>query len=282
MLFVQDFHDHHIVGYESVSTNQAKTISTGAVFTPVSGAKTFQLKEWKPNGVEEGDNFQLLSVDSASTCARYSFISKAYADWFAVDVGLSAGDLDYAIGWWIYGKVDWEDAEGTSPDRADTTPITVGDSFLVACGDTRNFSAQSAGQVQTEVTTLDRKAVKTPFFCNYLPVDVKLANITVDGVEEGDNFQILSSSSASTIARYCYISKAYADWFAVDVGLSAGDLDYAIGWWIYGKVDWEDAEGTSPDRANNIILGAGQGILVAAGDYRNMTISFPSSLEATK
>ena len=272
-----------VVGYANINSNGVKTVSAGSVFTPVNGAKTFLLKEWKPDGVDYDDNFQLLSSDNASTIARYCYVTKACADDMAVGADMEPGDLDHAIGWWILGNVDWEDTEGTSTFRAGNTPINVGDSFLVACGGARDFTALSAGQVPTAVTSIERNNVKTPFFCNYLPVAVKLGNISIEGVDYDDNFQLLSSDNASTIARYCYVTKACADDMAVGADMEPGDLDHAIGWWILGNVDWEDTEGTSESRANGVLLGAGQGVLVAAGGKRDsITVSFPSALEATK
>lgn len=122
-----------------------------------------------------------------------------------------------------------------------------------------------SGEVPAGSIQLDFTGKKSPFVANFLPTDIKLGDVVVEGFAyDSEVLQVLSTENASTIARYTYVTP---EWDEEDFD---GD-GAAVGWWIRGQ------EGEDGGSANEVVWKAGDAML---GNFpvKKVKMTFPAAL----
>ena len=207
---------------------------------PIGMGDTYLLGTIKVSGAAD-DEFmvpgteylQELNPNGSAVIGRYTYVSEAYLKDEYED---EWEDYKGLIGWWDRGFV------GVSGHNRDAKEIDVGTAFLgLLNGNSLKFT--SSGEVPTASTQISDNGNKNPFFLNYLPVQITLGQVTVEGANE-DEFmvpgteylQVLNPNGSAVTARYTYVSVAYLkdeyeDEWEDYVGL--------IGWWDRGFVGVE-------------------------------------------
>ena len=218
----------------------------GAVFCPMGLGDTYKLSNIVVSGAD-ADEFinprteylQRLNPATTAVSARYTYVSEAFLkDEFEEDWE----DYKDAIGWWLWQKGtsyatliengDYSLKLTVSPD------IPVGTAFLGALnGNDLKFT--SSGEAPSVPTQISDNGNTSPFFLNYLPREIDLSEIVVEGAAD-DEFmnprteylQVLSPADTHVVARYTYVSEAFLkDEFEEDWE----DYKDAIGWWLWQK-----------------------------------------------
>lgn len=218
----------------------------GAVFCPMGLGETYKLSNIVVSGAD-ADEFmnpsteylQKLDPSTTSVAARYTYVSEAFLkDEFEEDWE----DYKSAIGWWTMVKGtnyalliengDYSLKLTVSPD------IPVGTAFLGALnGNELKFT--SSGEAPSVSTEISDNGNTSPFFLNYLPREIDLSEIVVEGaaVDEFMNpsteyLQVLSPADTHVTARYTYVSEAFLkDEFEDEWE----NYQSAIGWWSFVK-----------------------------------------------
>ena len=299
-----DVTSQNIVGYSGRDTDSNAAPIVGAMFINVAGGETYDLSMLTVPELRDEDGeledymdpmsecLRVLDPNSSATTARYTYISAGYLednvdDW---EEHLNA------IGWWNYEfGYDYAGAiaDGDfSKKIKGAVPIANGMAFL---GDFSNFhsiSLRANGEVVTVPTEYVTDENAAPFFVNYLPVTLKLTDMTVPELrdEEGELedymdpmsecVRVLDPNSSATIGRYTYISAGYLE---DNVDDWEEHLD-AIGWWSYefgydyaGAI--ADGDFTKKLTKDQIIdLAAGDGFLGDFSNFHSIGIAFPSAL----
>ena len=235
-----------VVGYQAVSDGGYKSPGIGSVFCPIGLGATYPLSDIIVSGAAD-DEFmipgteylQQLNPATTAVAARYTYISEAFLkDEFEEDWE----DYKSAIGWWLWQKsTNYAGLiEAGNYTLKLTTPpqIPVGTAFLgLLKGNELKFT--SNGEAPAVATEISDNGYKSPFFLNYLPRQIDLSEIVVEGADEDafmipgtEYLQVLSPSDTHVTARYTYVSEAFLkDEFEEDWE----DYASAIGWWIWQK-----------------------------------------------
>ena len=236
----------NVVGYSAVSDEGNTSPGIGAVFCPMGLGDTYKLSNIIVSGAD-ADEFmnpsteylQRLDPSTTSVAARYTYISEAFLkDEFEDDWE----DYKSAVGWWtmvkgtnyalLIEKGDYSLKLTVSPD------IPVGTAFLGALnGNELKFT--SSGEAPSVSTEISDNGNTSPFFLNYLPREIDLSEIVVEGaaVDEFMNpsteyLQVLSPADTHVTARYTYVSEAFLkDEFEDEWE----NYQSAIGWWSFVK-----------------------------------------------
>ncbi|MBO5905085.1 MAG: hypothetical protein J6Q84_01550 [Kiritimatiellae bacterium] len=241
----------NIVGYQNQDLTGSQYNSVGATFVS-AGKDTFKLGDITVEGFQyDTEILQVLSTENAATIAQYVYVTP---EWDEEDFD---GD-GAAVGWWIKGM------EGEDEGRADNIEFAPGQAFLA------NFVYKKAkmtyaGEVKQGATELDFTGKQYVLVANFLPKDIKLGEVAVEGFQyDTEILQVLSASNAATIAQYVYVTP---EWDEEDFD---GD-GAAVGWWIKGM------EGEEGGSANDVVWKAGQAML---GNfvYKKAKMTFPSAL----
>ena len=234
----------NVVGYSAVSDEGNKSPGIGAVFCPMGLGETYKLSNIVVSGAD-ADEFmnpsteylQKLNPATTAVAARYTYVSEAFLkDEFEEDWE----DYKSAIGWWSYvagAKYGTLIENGDYSLKLTVSPdIPVGTAFLGRLnGNELKFT--SSGEVPSVPTQISDNGNSSPFFLNYLPREIDLSEIVVEGADE-DEFmnpsteylQVLSPADTHVTARYTYVSEAFLkDEFEEDWE----DYKDAIGWWFY-------------------------------------------------
>ena len=234
------------MGYQAVSDGGYKSPGIGSVFCPIGLGATYPLSDIIVSGAAD-DEFmipgteylQQLNPATTAVAARYTYISEAFLkDEFEEDWE----DYKSAIGWWLWQKsTNYAGLiEAGNYTLKLTTPpqIPVGTAFLgLLKGNELKFT--SNGEAPAVATEISDNGYKSPFFLNYLPRQIDLSEIVVEGADEDafmipgtEYLQVLSPSDTHVTARYTYVSEAFLkDEFEEDWE----DYASAIGWWIWQK-----------------------------------------------
>ena len=235
-----------VVGYQAVSDGGNTSPGIGSVFCPIGLGATYPLSDIIVEGaaadefmVPGSEYLQRLNPATTAVSARYTFVSEAFLkDEFEEDWE----DYKSAIGWWNFVKGT---KYATLIENGDyslklTTPpqIPVGTAFLgLLNGNELKFT--SNGEAPAVATEISDNGNTSPFFLNYLPREIDLSEIVVEGADEDDfmvpgseYLQVLSPSDTHVTARYTYVSEAFLkDEFEEDWE----DYASAIGWWNFVK-----------------------------------------------
>lgn len=234
------------MGYQAVSDGGNKSPGLGSVFCPLGLGATYPLSNIIVSGAADdefmvpgSEYLQRLNPATTAVAARYTFVSEAFLkDEFEDEWE----NYKSAIGWWSYDRSAnyaslIEDGDYTL--KLTTPPqIPVGTAFLgLLKGNELKFT--SNGEAPAVATEISDNGYKSPFFLNYLPRQIDLSEIVVEGANEDDfmvpgseYLQVLSPSDTHVTARYTYVSEAFLkDEFEEDWE----DYASAIGWWIYDR-----------------------------------------------
>ena len=236
----------NVVGYSAVSDAGNTSPGIGAVFCPMGLGDTYKLSNIIVSGAA-ADEFmnpsteylQRLDPSTTSVSARYTYVSEAFLkDEFEDDWE----DYKSAVGWWLWQKStnyatliengDYSLKLTTSPD------IPVGTAFLgLLNGNELKFT--SSGEAPSVATEISDNGNTSPFFLNYLPREIDLSEIVVEGadVDEFMNpsteyLQVLSPEDTHVTARYTYVSEAFLKDEFEDEWET---YQSAIGWWNWQK-----------------------------------------------
>ena len=227
----------NIVGYSAVSDDGNYNPGIGSVFMPVGLGDTYLLGSIKVTGAAD-DEFmvpgteylQELNPNGSAVVGRYTYVSEAYLKDEYED---EWEDYKHLIGWWDRGFV------GVSGHNRDNKEVDVGTAFLgFLNGNSLKFT--SSGEVPTVSTQISDNGNYNPFFLNYLPVQITLGQITVEGAAD-DEFmvpgteylQVLNPNGSAVTARYTYVSVAYLKDEYEDEWEDYVEL---VGWWDRGYV----------------------------------------------
>ena len=278
-----DVASQNIVGYNTVGNNGHKNPGIGATFIPVGATQadgtTYKLKDITVSAGKDimdisAEYIQELSPDGSAVVGRYTYLSKEYID--AAYKPAQREAMYQYIGWW-----DW-DKKGTyigdSEHDRNEHEVAVGTAFLAFISKNTRFFT-SSGEVPTEPTFIGNNGHKNPFFINYLPVTLKLKQITMSAGKDimdisAEYIQVLSPDGSAVIGRYTFLSKEYID-AAYKPAQREAMYPY-IGWW-----DW-DKKGTyigdsEHSRDNEVVNPSDSflGFLSKGTRY----VNFPSALD---
>ena len=274
----------NIVGYNQNSTGGALNFSGGAMFLPVNGDDVTILGDWLAKGMDANqDCIQLLRTSNATTEKSYTYVDRAFllAE-YELDP-LDPDDMEYLDeleaeykGWWKAGE--W----GFDGSQANDAEIDCGRGFLTLNGSGKNVTFQYSGEAPTARTKVTISG-QTPMICNYIPRDIKLAEVTVEGMDANqDGFQKLRTTNATTEEAYTYVSRAF---LLVEYELDPSDKDdmeyldeleeeYA-GWWMAGEWGFDGSQADDKDWACGVSFLGLMGSKVESG---SMNVWFPSSI----
>ena len=236
----------NIVGYSAVTDGGNTSPGIGSIFCPVNLGSTYKLSDIVVSGaaadefmVPGAEYLQKLNPATTAVAARYTYVSEAFLKDEFEDEWES---YKSAIGWWLWQKNTNYAAlieDGNySLKLSDSPDIDVGTAFLGALnGNELKFT--SSGEVPSVATEVSDNGYTSPFFLNYLPKQINLADIVVEGADDdefmvpgGEYLQVLSPSDTHVTARYTYVSEAFLkDEFEDDWA----DYASAIGWWNWQK-----------------------------------------------
>jgi len=241
----------NIVGYQNQDLTGQVAPSIGATFAGV-GADTFKLGDITVSGFYyDKEVLQVLSTANASTIAQYTYVTEE----------MDEEDFDgdgAAVGWWIKGQ------EGEDGGSANDISFSPGQGFLGNFGK-KEVSLTYSGQVIEGSTELDFTGMVSPFVANFLPKDIKLGDVAVEGFYyDKEVLQVLDTATASTSVQYTYVTEE----------MDEEDFDgdgAAVGWWFKGE------EGEDDGSANNEIWPAGTAMLGNFGK-KSVKMTFPSAL----
>lgn len=234
---------------------------------------------------------RVLDPNSSLTTAKYCYVSKGFLD----DNVDEPEDAEWAIGWWNYENgVDYAEVinEGDSTLQIKgAVTISNGMAFLGNFSAGHSMQLVSNGEVPTVVSQFETDQNSAPAFINYLPVDLKLSDLTVADIrdEEGELedycdpssefIRVLDPNSSLTTAKYCYVSYGFLE----DNVDEPDDCLWAIGWWNYENgVDYAEVIGEGDDSLKlkaDVNIPSGSGFLGNFSAGHSLDITFPSALE---
>lgn len=212
----------------------------GSVFMPIGGGDTYTLGSIVVSGAAD-DEFmvpgieylQELNPNGSAVMGRYTYVSEAYLKDEYED---EWADYKSLIGWWDRGFV------GTEGHNRNSKEIAIGTAFLgKLTGNGLRFT--SSGEVPSASTSITDGGNENPFFLNYLPTQITLGQVTVEGANEDDfmvpgieYLQVLNPNGSAVTARYTYVSVAYLKDEYEDEWADHVDL---VGWWDRGFIGVE-------------------------------------------
>ena len=282
------------------------------MFAPVGGGDTFDLSDLSIPGYLSGkrliyadpgsEYIRVLDPNTSATTAKYTYIAKEFIlDNFDLDEEDDWVQYSSAIGWWVYDPdVDYQELiEGDERDLKVVTPVpvTVGQAFICNLSKGHNISLQSNGEVLTDSAAFETKQNTAPIFCNFLPVDLDLSDITIPGYPSGkrliyadpgsEYIRVLDSNTSATTAKYTYIAKEFIiDNFDLDEEDDWVQYSWAIGWWVYDPdVDYQELiEGDERDLklTTAVPVPAGRGFIGNFSKGHTLNITLPGALEVNK
>ena len=300
------------MGYAGIASENNSAPLVGAVFAPVSGAETYDLSDLSIPGylsgkrliyADPGSEFiRFIDPNSSATTARYTYVAKEFIiDNFDLEEEDDWKEYSWAIGWWVYDpEVDYQELiEGGQDDLKVKTavPVSNGQAFIGKFSKGHTISLQSNGEVVTEQTAFETKQNSAPIFCNFLPVDIDLSDITIPGylsgkrliyADPGSEFiRFLDPNSSATTARYTYIAKEFIlDNFDLEEEDDWMDYAWAIGWWVYDPdVDYQELIEGGEDNLKvktAIPVTAGRGFIGKFSKGHTLNITLPGALDVGK
>ena len=225
---------YNIVGYLE-NKNVAPSYFTGPTFVQVLTCLEVDpnlgltLSDIKIEGMDPMlDSIQFLSTEDAGTLISATYVEAPPA----------------FKGWW-----DFYDLGGT---RLDTYPISFSQGFLCNFESGEDITITYAGEVLPGEVTIDLTDTLSPVLANFLPVDLKLKHLKVEGMDPMlDSIQFLSPDDAGTLVSATYVEAPPA----------------FKGWW-----DFYDLGGTRLDEED---LPAGLALLCNFTGYSPVKITFP-------
>ena len=276
----------------------------GAMFLPISGAGTYDLRECKIIGDGEYcdpglEYLRVLNPNSLANVARYTYISKEWMiDNFNDDSEEYLAQFAWAIGWWRYDPdADYqaiiEDDNDDQNALRVTSAITidVGTAFIGNFSDAHSLRLVSNGSVPVASTGIATGENRAPMIANIRPVATSLFNMTIAGEDGSGEYcdpgleylRDLNPNSLANAARYTYISLEWMeDNFNDDSPEYLAQFSWAIGWWSYDPdADYQaiiedDNDEDNPLRLTvDVPVPAGKGFIGNFSDAHSLNVNFP-------
>ena len=291
-----------VVGYSGVESAENRAPLMGAMFLPISGASTYDLRECKIIGDGEycdpGLEFlRVLNPNSLANRARYTYISKEWMiDNFNDDSEEYLAQFAWAIGWWSYDPgADYQaiiedDDDQDNPLRVTSAiNIGVGTAFIGNFSNAHSLRLVSNGGVPVASTSIATGENRAPMIANIRPVDTSLFNMTISGEggeycdPGGEYLRDLNPNSLANGARYTYVSREWMeDNFNDDTPEYLAQFEWAIGWWSYDPgADYQEIIEDDNDQDNplrltvDVPVPAGKGYIGNFSNAHSLNVNFP-------
>ena len=295
----------NIVGYKGVETEENRAPVVGAMFQPVSGAETYDLRDCQIAGdggeyCDPGTEYlRVLDPNSSANLARYTYVSREWmVDNFNDDSDEYINQFSWAIGWWLY--VPGTDYQGLIEDDSDDTlkvkaaiTIDVGMAFLGNFSPAHSLRLVSSGSVPLASSGVTTEGNRAPMIANILPVDTTLFAMTISSADPTDGeycdpgteyLRVLDPNSSANLARYTYVSRDWmVDNFNDDADEYINQFSWAIGWWEYVPgTDYqeliEDDQDDTLQLKVDVDVPAGAGFLGNFSPAHSLSVNFPAAL----
>ena len=276
----------------------------GAMFLPISGASTYDLRECKIIGDGEycdpyGEFLRVLNPNSLANAARYTYISKEWMeDNFNDDTEEYLAQFAWAIGWWIYDPdADYQAIIEDDDDQSNALRVTsainidVGTAFIGNFSYGHSLRLVSNGGVPVTSTGIATGYNRAPMIANIRPVATSLFNMTIAGDDGsgqycdpyGEFLRVLNPNSLANAARYTYVSLEWMeDNFNDDTPEYLAQFEWAIGWWTYDPdADYQaiiedDNDQDNPLRLTvDVPVPAGMGFIGNFSYGHSLNVNFP-------
>ena len=293
----------NIVGYKGVETEENRAPVIGAMFQPISGAETYDLRDCQIVGDGEycdpGTEFiRVLDPNSSANLARYTYISREWmVDNFNDDTDEYINQFSWAIGWWVYDpSADYQalvedDSDDTLKVKAAIT-INVGTAFLGNFSSGHSLRLVSSGSVPLASSGVTTDSNRAPMIANILPVDTTLFAMSISSAADDGEYcdpgteflRVLDPNSSANLARYTYISRDWmVDNFNDDSDEYINQFSWAIGWWAYDpSADYqgliEDDKDDTLQLKVDVDVPAGSGFLGNFSSGHSLSVNFPAAL----
>ena len=276
----------------------------GAMFLPISGASTYDLRECKIIGDGEycdpgGEYLRVLNPNSLVNVARYTYISKEWMiDNFNDDSEEYLAQFAWAIGWWRYDPdADYQAIIEDDNDQENALRVTsaitidVGTAFIGNFSYGHSLSLVSNGSVPVASTGIGTGYNRAPMIANIRPVATSLFNMTIAGDDDseycdpgGEYLRVLDPDSLVNVARYTYISLEWMlDNFTYSDPEELDQFAWAIGWWSYDPdADYQGIIEDDNDQDNplrltvDVPVPAGMGFIGNFSYGHSLNINFPA------
>ena len=291
------------MGYSGVESAENRAPLMGAMFLPISGASTYDLRECKIIGDGEYcdpgmEYLRVLNPNSLANTARYTYISKEWMlDNFTYDDPEELDQFAWAIGWWIYDPdADYQEIIEDDNDQGNALRVTsainigVGTAFVGNFFNTHSLSLVSNGSVPVTSTAIATGENRAPMIANIRPVATSLFNMTISGDDESEYcdpgmeyLRVLNPNSLANLARYTYISLEWMlDNFTYSDPAELAQFAWAIGWWTYDPdADYQEIIEDDNDQDNplrltvDVPVPAGMGFIGNFFNTHSLNVNFP-------
>ena len=295
-----------VVGYSNVESDNHSAPLIGAMFQPISGASTYDLRELRLVGEDDdyadpgSEYIRVLDPNSLANLARYTYISREWmVDNFDESTAEYIDQFTWAIGWWRYEPgTDYQDIVEYQNDQANALRVTtavnidVGTAFIGGFSYAHSLRLVSKGGVPVSTVSIATGNNSAPMIANILPVDTSFFNMTISG-DEGNTddyadpgseyLRVLDPDSLANAARYTYISREWmVDNFDESSAEYIAQFAWAIGWWRYVPgTDYQDIIEYQNDQTNELRLTvdvpvpAGSGFIGGFSYAHSLLINFP-------
>ena len=276
----------------------------GAMFLPISGAGTYDLRECKIIGDGEYcdpglEYLRVLNPNSLVNAARYTYISKEWMiDNFDDDSEEYLAQFAWAIGWWSYVPfTDYQDIIEYQNDQENALRVTsainigVGTAFIGNFNPAHSLRLVSNGGVPVASTGIATGENRAPMIANIRPVATSLFNMTIAGDDGSDEYcdpgleylRDLDPNSLVNAARYTYVSREWMeDNFDESTPAYIDQFAWAIGWWSYVPfTDYQDIIEYQNDQDNplrltvDVPVPAGKGFIGNFNPAHSLNVNFP-------
>ena len=296
-----------VVGYSNVESDNHESPLIGAMFKPVSGANSYDLRNLYIAGEDSSDYadpgteyIRVMDPNSLANLARYTYISKEWmVDNFDDDDPEYIAQFAWAIGWWRYEPgTDYQDIIEYQNDQQNALRVTsavnidVGTAFIGNFSYAHSLRLFSNGNVPVATVSIATGQNESPMIANILPVDTSLFQMTISGDEDNaddyadpgtEYLRVLDPESLANVARYTYISREWmADNFDDDDPEYLAQFAWAIGWWEYQPgTDYQDIIEYQNDQTNelritvDVAVPAGSGFIGNFSYAHSLLINFP-------
>ena len=211
----------NIVGYQKLAAKGVALscgptfVTVGHLANPASISAEWCLANLKVTGMDpESDVIQFLDVNTAKTIIRATYIDPILID-------------DYGVSGWV--NLD-------TGLTIDNQKFSISEAFLCYLSDPGSVEFTFAGEVLAKEMEIDVSSQISPFIANYLPVNLYMHEVLVEGMDpETDVIQFLDASTAKTTIRATYIDPSLIDdygvvgWVNLDTGLEMDDDTFFAG-----------------------------------------------------
>ena len=296
-----------VVGYSGVESDNHEAPIIGAMFKPIAGTSTYDLRSLSIAG-EDSDDYadpgseyiRLLDPNSLANVGRYTYISKEWMlDNFDETSPEYLAQFEWAIGWWRYApSTDYQNIIEYQNDQENVLRVTsavnidVGTAFIGSFSYAHSLRLVSNGNVPVASTSIATGENESPMIANILPVNTSLFQMTISGdadhlddyADPGSEYlRVLDPDSLANVARYTYISREWMeDNFDESTPAYIDQFAWAIGWWSYVPgTQYQDIIEYNQDEDNplrltvDVPVAAGSGFVGSFSYAHSLLINFP-------